>query len=336
MPLSPESKIAYLPAGEMNTALAIKGRANGYRGTLWNYSERSQQHFEKHNESWRLQGIPLEGIEATHDMQEALNGAQVVFFAPRSENFETVIAGAKQYITEDTLLVTAIKGFVEVDGNFYTPSQVIEQEVPHARDRVAVLAGPNFARQVAEGKLSGTAVIAHDLQTAGQVKEIVHKDEVFRVDIYKGDPVPMEIVTAFKNVVGLIMGFAKTLPEYGENTGALILQKGLAEASLLCEALGGDSKAIMELYGVGDYGLLMNSTTSRNVRAGMAFGMRKIDLEGLLRSDLTIEGVRTVKAIRKIARDHEVYLPLAMTVYRVLYTGRDSDYAVRRLLRRNS
>lgn len=330
--LSIESKVAYLPAGEMATALAIKGRDNGYKGVLWNHSERAQRYFDRYHQSRRLRGIKLDGIAGKHGIEEALEGASAVFFASRSEDFAEVIETAKPHINENAILVSAIKGFVEVDGNIYTPSQIIEREIPNSKDRVAVLAGPNFARQMAEGKITGTTVVAHNLETAEHVKRIVHNDEVFRVDVYEDGLIPIEAITAFKNVVGLIMGFARTLPEYGENTGALILQKGLAEAAMLCEALGGDPKAIMELVGVGDYGLLMNSKTSRNVKAGIAFGRGRIDLEGLLNSDITIEGIKTVKAIRKLAREYKVSMPLALTVYRVLYTHRDSAYAVRRLL----
>ena len=336
--LSPESKVAYLPAGEMGTALAVKGRANSFHGTIWHHSKEAQRHFDTLHESRRLRGIKLDRIDGTHHIGEAIEGAQAVFIASRSEHFEEVIDAARPYIEDGALLVSATKGFVEVDGKFYTPTQIIAQQVSHARERTAFLAGPNFARQIAEGKLSGTTVVSYNLDTAEDVKTIIHNDDLFRVDIHQGDPVPAEAVSAYKNVVGLIMGFAQTLPEYGENTGALILQKGLAEAVTLCTVLGGDPKAVMELYGVGDYGLLMNSITSRNVRAGIAFGRGKKNLEELLHSDITIEGVRTVRAIRKLAREHGIYLPLALTVYRVLYTGRqpaDAMDLVRSLLRRN-
>lgn len=331
---SPESRIAFLPAGEMNTALALKAQRNGHQVTLWFHSDEAYQHFQRTGENPRLEGIGLPRIKGTRDMKEALCGAQMVSYAPRARDFEAIIRKSAPFLEEDARLVSATKGFINRDGKYMSPSQVMLSEIENSRDKVAVLLGPNFARQIAEGKITGTTVAAYNQDTAKAVKKVFHND-LFWVDIYEGEsPVDVEVIGAFKNVVGLIMGFARTLPEYSENTGAFILQKGLIEASLLCKAMGGDPKAIMELCGVGDYGLLMNSTTSRNVEAGEDFGAGRRSLKQLMDPNITVEGIGTAKAARMLALEHRVFMPLTRAVYKVLFEGMDPAFAVRRLLLR--
>lgn len=336
--MSKESKVAFFPAGEMNTALALKADRNGHQATIWFHSEDSFQFFQRTQESPRLEGIKLTNIKGTTDKAEALADAEMVFLTPRSWDLRSLLREIKPFIREDAIIVTVTKGFDDLDGNYYTPSQVIRQEIPASENRIAVLSGPNFARQIAEGKITGTTVVSYQdgEKAAKRVSKVLHNG-LFWVDLYKGNPVDVEVIGAFKNVVGLVMGFARTIPEYSENTAAFILQKGLDEASRLCEAMGGNPKAIMQLCGVGDYGLLMNSTTSRNVQAGETFGRGETDLTELMdpNSKKTVEGVRTVKAIRALSKEYRVFMPLSRIVYKVLYEGMNPSYAVRRLLLRN-
>lgn len=326
-----ESEVSFLPAGEMGAALAVIAARNGCKPRAWFHSKESFDHFQMIGESPHLEGVPLDGITVKNNIKEAVEGAKVVCFVLRSANFVEVVRNAQFFIDENALLVTGTKGFIEYNGKFNTATQVIEQEIPHSKDRVVALGGPNFADQIARGKLTGTTMAAYNQEAAAQAKEIFHNG-TFRVDLYRGKPTDLEIVGAFKNVVGLVMGFARTLEEYDENTGALILQRGLREASILCKAMGGNPNVVMELCGVGDYGLLMNSTTSRNVQAGEAFGRGEKTLNELINSDVTIEGIQTTKAIRWFFKQHRVFLPLALNAYRVLYNGRKPAYAVRRLL----
>lgn len=333
--MSLESKVAVLPGGEMGTAMALKARANGHNVSVWIHSDESFAHFQKTNESKHLPGFKLDGISVSQHMAEVLEDVDVIFFAPRSSHFMDNIRQARPFIDgnpKKPLLGHGSKGFTDLDGKISTFSQVIEREIPESRDKIFVVSGPNFADQIASGIITGTTIAAYNKEVAEEAKKIFHNG-TFQVDVYKGSsPVDVEIVGAFKNVVALVMGFARTLDNYGENTGALVLKKGLSEAALLCEAMGGDPKAIMEFCGVGDYGLLMNSNTSRNVQAGEAFGRGEKTLDELMNSGTTYEGIAASRAVRLLFRQHRVKMPLALSAYRVLYNRRDPKDVVRRLL----
>ena len=332
-----EYNVAFIPAGEMNSALALKAAGNGHKVVLYLHSQESYEYFQASNESPKLKGVKLPGVKGTNCLAEALSDRNVVCFTPRSWDLRTYLRDSTSFIDPNAIIVFGTKGFDEYQGRYYTPSQVAEQELPDFKDRFVVLSGPNFARQIALGKITGTTIAAYNLEYAKRVRGLFQNGS-FRADLYGGRLLDVEIIGAAKNVIGLVMGFARTLKEYDENTGAFILQKGLYEVSLLCEAMGGDPKAIMQLCGVGDSGLLMNSMTSRNVEAGYDFGRGAKTIEDLTNPKHTIEGVRTVKAVRSLSQDpkHRVFMPLTRAAYKVIYEGMDPTLAVRGLLLRNS
>lgn len=329
--MSAEFDIAYLPAGAMNAALARK--VNQGR-TFWFHTEASRRHFLGTREIKELPGVKFPFMNGTTDIREAVEGKNLLFIASRSWNLREVLRQAAPYIRKDAIIVCAAKGFDEYGGKYYAPSQVIEQEVVDSKKRLVALSGPNFASQIGAGVISGTVIAAHSRETAQLVQDIFnHKDKRdFIVKIYKGKPLDIEVVGAFKNVVGLVMGFARTLDRYGENTGAFILGEGLQEAALLCKAMKCDPKAIMELCGIGDYGLLMNSLTSRNVEAGNNFGTGEWSLDYLKDPDHTIEGVRAVKAVKNLAGKRFVLMPLAAYAYNILHEGMNPKIAVEDLI----
>lgn len=332
--------IGAIPTSSMNMALVYLALRNGYYVDLGFYSEESRAHFLEKREIKQLPNIKFpdtDNLTIAASIPEAVKDKKIVFVSPRSWDLRTTLESATPYIQSDAILVCGTKGFDEYQGKFYTPSQVIEQIIPNSRNRLVMVSGPNFAGQIINGIVTATTVAAHKRRVAQVVKDILDTDNNgngrdFLVNIYRGNPQDIEIVGAFKNVVGLVMGFARTLDHYGENTGASILTEGLCEASLLCKKMRRSSRAVMQLPGIGDYGLLMNSMSSRNVEAGYNFGMGQWDLEYLMNPDHTIEGIRTVKAVRYLAGKYIKHMPLAAYAYEILYAGKDSQQATKEFL----
>lgn len=336
MQISPESKIAFIPAGAMNTMLALKAYGNGFKPTLWFYRQESYDYFKVTHRSPRLPNTDLPPeIRGTHDIEEVLDGASLVSFGSPSEHVFKTAELARPHIGIGTIILSVTKGFqyMEAGDEYLIPTEAILRVIPELdEDSIAAMSGPNFAEQAAKGAPSETTIASKRLETAEEVKRVFHTEN-FNVRIGKGlTPLEVEVMGAFKNVVGLIMGFAQTLPEYQENTGAFILRQGLTEGGQLCELLGGSRLAIMEPCGIGDYGLLMNSTTSRNVRAGIRFGRGEVTIQDLVNSDETIEGIPTAKAVRMLLGRHPTKLPMAWLTYCVIYRNMDRDRVVENLL----
>ncbi len=336
MPVETDKR-GFIPASSMNLALCAK---TGFHGTLWFHAEDSLDRFLNTRKIRQLPSIRFRkrlDISCTNDINAAVSGKNVIFVTPRSWDLRSTLIQAKQSpdLDPNAIWICGTKGFDESEGKFYTPSQVIEEIIPGSRNKIAIVSGPNFSDQMIKGAVTTTVVAAYERETALRVKKLFNNNDKhdFIVNIYRGDPRDVEVVAAFKNVVGLVMGFARTLKgRYRSNTGAAILHRGVLEAGLLCKAMGRNPDVLLQSCVIGDYGLLMNSMKSRNVRAGYNFGKGEWDLNYLKDPDHTIEGVRTVKAAATLAGKYISRMPLTAYAYLVLYEGMNPQRAAMDLL----
>ena len=174
-----------------------------------------------------LPGIGLpDGLTATSSLEEALEGAGVVFMAVPSHGFRTVLEDCGRSPPGSRPIVSLAKG-IETGTNLRM-SEVVAQVLPDMP--AGVLTGPNLAREVAEGQPAASVVALPDEALARQVQDLLHT-RTFRV--YMGtDVVGCEIAGATKNVMAIAAGICDGLG-FGENTRAVLITRGLAELGRL-------------------------------------------------------------------------------------------------------
>jgi glycerol-3-phosphate dehydrogenase (NAD(P)+) len=121
----------------------------------------------------------------------------------------------------------------------------------------------------------------------------------------------------------------------GLNARAALITRGLAEITRLGMALGGRAETFMGLAGVGDLILTCTGDLSRNRRVGLGLAEGK-DL-GTIVTELghVAEGVRCAQAVRALAADHGVDMPISNAVAAVLFDGDSPRDMVHRLLSRD-
>ena len=208
-------------------------------------------------------------------------------------------------------------------------SEVIAQEAPgHA---VAVLSGPNLAREIAAGLPAGTVAASTDADLAAQVAALLGSSQ-FRV-YTNPDVVGVELAGSLKNVVALAAGMTDGL-RLGDSGKAAIVTRGLAEMTRLGVAAGADPRTFAGLAGVGDLIATCMSPLSRNRRAGelLAGGMDWPAVAAQL--DGVAEGETTVTGALALAAQHGVELPIAEQVDAVIHGGRSPLEALAALMSR--
>jgi glycerol-3-phosphate dehydrogenase (NAD(P)+) len=208
-------------------------------------------------------------------------------------------------------------------------SQVIGEELDGAR--VAVLSGPNLAREIAAGKPAGSVVASEDPSLAAEMATLLASD---RFRLYTNpDVIGVELCGALKNVIALAAGMVDGLG-LGDSAKAAIITRGLAEITRLGVAAGANPLTFAGLAGVGDLIATCMSPLSRNRRAGelMASGMPWREAAGQLSG--VAEGVATVRGALALAADHGVELPIAEQVAAVVHEGRGPMAAVADLMAR--
>jgi len=282
---------------------------------------------DAHRNSRYLEDRPLpEALRATADLREACRGADVVAFAVPSHTLREVAEEAAPHIRPWIPLVSLIKG-LERDTRL-RPTQVLADVLPGRP--VAVLAGPNLAREVLDG-YAAAAVVATDDDRVSRALQPLFSTRLFRV--YRNqDVLGSEMGGVLKNIVAIAAGMADGLG-VGDNTRAMVITRGLAEITRLGEAMGGQAKTFSGLTGLGDLMATCTSPLSRNRRVGEELAKGKTIAEITAEMNQVAEGVKTARTVIELAEEHDVEMPIAREVDAVVNEGRSAEQAYRGLRR---
>ncbi len=271
-----------------------------------------------------LPEVTLEpAIAATADLAD-LGAADLLLLTVPAQTLRSL---ARVLSEAPTPLVICAKGLETATGQRL--SQVLASERPQSP--VAVLSGPNFAREVAQG-LPAAATLGCVDAALGQALAEALSGPSFRV-YWTDDVIGVEIGGAIKNVLAIAAGVVAGRG-LGENARAALITRGLAELARLGEALGGRRETLMGLAGLGDLILSASSLTSRNMAFGHAIG-RGADPQALrARPGPLVEGVFTAAAVARLAEQQGVELPICAAIDAILAGRLGIDDALEALMRR--
>jgi glycerol-3-phosphate dehydrogenase (NAD(P)+) len=210
-------------------------------------------------------------------------------------------------------------------------SEVVREIAGAGEDRVAVVSGPNLAREIAARQPAASVVACHDESVAMRLQKAC-MTPYFR-PYTNTDVVGTEISGAVKNVIALAVGMAEGMG-MGDNSKASIITRGLAETARLGVVLGANVETFAGLAGLGDLVATCASPLSRNRTFGVNLG-KGARLEDLVASTRqTAEGVKSCESILQLARKHDVDMPITEHVVSVVHEGRDPRDMVRSLMTR--
>jgi len=325
--------VAVIGAGSWGTTVAaiVGGRVPT---TLWSRDPELARTVNSTHENVRyLPGIELPAmLHGTSDLDRACGDAEVVVMAVPSHGFRSVLGQAAAVIAPHAPVVSVSKG-VERD-TLLRMTEVVLDVLPADRPGpVAVLTGPNPAREVAEGQPAASVVACEDFDCATDLQRLfmTHSFRVYT----NPDVVGCEIAGAVKNVIAIAVGTAAGLG-YGDNAQAALVTRGLAEITRLGVALGGEPLTFAGLAGLGDLVATCTSAQSRNRGVGFELGRGRSLDEIVDEMDMVAEGVRSTAAVLELAARTGVEMPIATIVGAVLYDGRNPADLVAELMLREA
>ncbi|MFC5699869.1 NAD(P)H-dependent glycerol-3-phosphate dehydrogenase [Cohnella faecalis] len=324
--------VAVLVAGSWGTALARVLIDNGHSVKLWtrNAAQAEEINRDKRNSKFLPDAQLPEGMTATTDMAEALDGATMVLFVAPSSAMREVARQAVNHIGAETLIVHATKGFESESLKRMTT--VLAEELGRAEDTIVVLSGPSHAEEVVNRQPTTVVVAARDIRSAEAAQDYFMNEGYFRV-YTNPDVIGVETAGAIKNIIALGAGLSDGLG-FGDNAKAALITRGLAEISRLGGAMGANALTYAGLAGVGDLIVTCTSRHSRNWRAGSMLAQGLPLDEVLLRMGMVVEGVRTTKAAHDLAARHDVVMPITEQLFAVLFEGKSPARAVEELMGR--
>jgi glycerol-3-phosphate dehydrogenase (NAD(P)+) len=287
---------------------------------------------QRHENPDYLPGIALTpALEATADPARALAGADVVVFAVPAQTLRANLADWAPLIPPGALLVSLIKG-IEL-GTSMRMSEVITSVLATDAARVAVVSGPNLAREIVKRQIAATVVASVSPAAALALQEACHTP-YFR-PYTNTDVTGCELGGAVKNIIAIAVGIAVAMG-LGDNTKATLITRGLAEIARLGSALGAQAQTFAGLAGMGDLVATCSSPLSRNRTLGENLGRGMSVAAAQAATGQVAEGVASCEPVLKLARDHGVEMPITEVAEAVMREGLPVEQAAAMLASRSA
>jgi glycerol-3-phosphate dehydrogenase (NAD(P)+) len=270
-----------------------------------------------------------DAVAPVASLAEAVDDARIVVVAVPSHAVRQVAGRLARHLPAGARLVSATKGLEEE--RFARVSEILGEVLPAAAGRLAVLSGPTFALEVAQGRPTAAVLAAPDVDVARELQQALSAP-AFRL-YTQADVVGVELGGALKNVMAIAAGICDGL-DLGANARAALLTRGLAEMTRLGVALGARPRTFAGLAGIGDLVLTCTGQLSRNRRLGLALGGGTSLAAWQAATRSVAEGVLTTRAALGLARKAGVETPIAAEVAAVLFEGKSPREALTALLSR--
>lgn len=328
------TRVAFVGAGSWGTSMAsvVAGKGEAEVMIWARRAELAETINLYHENPPYLPDITLpESLRASNELEEVLEGAEVVVMAVPSHGFRAVLTEVAEIVDGAPCCYVSLTKGLEVDTR-KRMSEVISEVVQDVQPRnVAVLTGPNLAKEIAQGFPAASTIACADDERATFLQELIHTD---RFRCYRNtDVVGSEIGGALKNVVAIAAGIADGLG-FGDNTKATVVTRGLAEMARFGVAFGAQPLTLLGLAGVGDLMATCASPQSRNHTVGIELGKGR-SIEDIISSmSMVAEGVKSCKPIYELGRERDVWMPITENVVQICHEGASVDEMVRDLLSR--
>ena len=326
------ARVTVVGTTSWGTTLAILMANNGSDVALWARTEEEASALREERENPRLppgSTFPP-SLSVTSSLEDAAPGADMVVVSVPSRTLRENMRAVRPHLADGAIVLSATKG-LEIE-SARRMSEVMAEELPEQlHDRIAVLSGPNLAREIVRGMPASTVIASRSEDIALRAQDLF-MSPVFRV-YTNADVVGVELGGALKNIIALGAGICDGLG-YGDNGKAAFITRGLVEMTRLAVAAGANPLTLAGLAGLGDLVATCSSPLSRNRHVGeqLAAGLR---LDEVLTSMQNVaEGVDTTRAALTLASRLGVDMPLTQAISGVLFRGVEPRSAVAELMGR--
>ncbi len=269
-----------------------------------------------------------DNLHAVTELGDCVDGVRDILISVPSHGLRETLDAVAPLLSDDARVCWATKGFELHTGRL--PHQVVG-EVLGEQMPVAVLSGPTFAAEVGAGLPTAMTVAANDEAFAKDLAVALsgHNFRAYTSD----DMVGVEVGGAVKNVLAIGAGMSDGLG-FGANTRIALINRGLVEMTRLGVALGAKQETFMGLAGMGDLVLTCTDNLSRNRRMGLAIAAGKTVQEAQHEIQQVVEGVMAAEAVKEVADELGIEMPICHQIYRILYEGASPREAVGELMSR--
>ena len=322
-----ENRISVLGSGAWGTALAqLISKKNNVLMWVKEKTVKNDINQNQLNKKF-LPGVKLsKNILVTNDLED-LKNSEIIFLTIPVQYMSSILKKIRKVVKSNVIFVCCSKG-IEMN-TLKLPSQIVASYFP--KHSIAVLSGPNFAEEISKNLPAATLIASKKISSSKKIASII-QTKLFRPYI-SDDVIGSQIAGATKNVYAIACGVVEG-KKFGKNAIASIISRSYAEISRLNKSMKAKSETLSGLSGMGDLFLTCSSKKSRNFKLGLdlASGM---SLSSIIKKNSSIaEGVFTARALKQMSLKKKLNLPIAETVYQILYRKKNIDHAIEELLNR--
>jgi len=308
-----KARIAVVGAGSFGTAIA-NVLARNEPVMLWG---RNMENMERAAKERQCAGQELLDAVQVDTNLERIAACDIVLPILPSHAFEEVIRMLVPYLRPNHMLVHGTKGLDPNCTDGYRTMSGILRDLT-GLERIGCLAGPNLAREIAEGKPAATVVASPHEDVLNTLPDMLRGPR-FQV-LISDDLTGIELSGVLKNIMAIAAGTHYELG-LGENAKALLVNRAMVEMIHLGLQMGAALKSFLGVAGIGDLMATCSSPNSRNFSVGryLAQGLSLEKIQSIMEE--TAEGINTTRVVHRLAVQAGWKAPITRMVYRVLFEG---------------
>jgi glycerol-3-phosphate dehydrogenase (NAD(P)+) len=324
------TKVGIISAGSWGTALGVIANRAGSKVSLFTRNANVLESItSKRTNNAYLPGVFLDPRIDVTDNLTTICKSDILIIAIPSQHMRATCISISDQLDMHIPIVLATKGIER--GSLALMSEVVRSVLPN--NPVAILTGPNFATEAAQGLPTAASIACEGEDLATRI--IYSVGGKFFRPYHTDDLIGAQIGGAVKNVIAIACGISLGCG-FGENARAAIITRGITEMTRLCIARGGRQETLMGLSGIGDLVLTCTSTTSRNMSLGIDLGKKERSVKATIEAwqKRLAEGVTTSDSVTELAKKIGISMPICQAVRDILFEHRGIDETIQQLLER--
>ena len=321
--------VSVIGNGSFGTAIANVIAHNGHRVTIYgrNKEDINNTRESRVNEKYLPGALLYDKIRFTSNIRTAVGKRDIIIFAIPAQQFGAFLEKNAKYIDKNAIVVNLAKGIE--NKSLKTMSQIAKKFI---KNKYVAVSGPSHAEEIVRNYPTTVVAASEDEKAAKEIQNIM-MSKTFRV-YTTNDIIGVELGGALKNVIALGTGITDGM-NFGDNSKAALMTRGIHEISRLGETMGANSETFSGLSGIGDLMVTCSSDLSRNRRCGLLIGGGMTPEEAVAEIKTTVEGIYTVEAASKLAKKLKVDMPITNAIKAVIDGKLNPRDAVEMLMNRD-
>ena len=311
------TEVSVIGAGMWGSTLAGLLADKGYSVRAWEYNHAIAAHLAKNRTHSALPGFKLPaGVKIFTRLEEAVQAPDLILMAVDSRHVRGLARAIKPLLKGKLPHIIAVTKGIEA-GKFMTVCEIIEEEIPLARNLTMIMTGPSFAVEVAAGAPTKVVLAGRDPKELKKAAKLMEGGPL-KLEISE-DRLGAELGGSLKNVYAVGSGIIDGLSKASKNSEAAFLIESASELRRIIKSLGGKNRTAWGLSGMGDLLLTATSAKSRNFRFGREIGHGVSAAEAQKRIRTVVEGFEALKTARGLCARHGVKTPVIDCIWRIVY-----------------